>query len=439
MKIAIAGYGVEGRENYKYFHNLYSEAEMAIIDKKQVDDLPVGAKYLSYEDFLRGSHEFDLILRSPSFRPDSFLHTRGKVWSATNEFFEKCPAPIIGVTGTKGKGTTCSLIASILKAAGKTVHLVGNIGVPALSTLSDIRSDDIVVFELSSFQLWDIERSPHIALVLMIEPDHLDVHKDFNEYIDAKRNIVRFQSANDAVIHHPSNSFSSDIAEGGQGSKLRYGAQGGGGAYAEDGNFCQNEKIICSVDNLQLIGEHNIENACAAISALTKLPDWPEAFSGEVVARGLSDFQGLPHRLEFVRELRGVSYFNDSYSSAPGATVAAVKALANRRAVLICGGYDRGLDYSSLAMSIVETGNVSKVILIGETAANIRSALVGAGYEGAMDLSQAKDMGEIVNLAGNGLSGEDVMLLSPGCPSFDMFKNFEDRGNQFREIVRSMQ
>ena len=309
MKIAIAGYGIEGRASLNYWNS--AENELTIVDERDfIDELPDGVASLLGPDAFKKLHGFDLVIRTASLAPQKIL-TDGKIWSATNEFFEKCPAPIIGVTGTKGKGTTASLITSILRAAGRTVHLVGNIGVSAIEVLPSITADDIVVYELSSFQLWDIKKSPQAAVVLLIEPDHLNVHTDFDDYVNAKMNIRRFQSEDDICVYHPTNQYSKMIAKSTiKGIALRYAIPDDGGVYVKDEAFYKVEHRICSTNSLQLIGQHNIENACAAISVAKYYN-----ISDDEIEEGLRDFKGLPHRIEFIRELNEVKYYNDSFSS----------------------------------------------------------------------------------------------------------------------------
>lgn len=429
MKIAIAGFGIEGRENYRYFHKLYPDAEMVIVHDKPVDDLPEGVEYLAHQDFLDGNHKFDLILRSPSFRPDLLLPRADKVWSATNEFFAKCPAKIIGVTGTKGKGTTSSLIASVLRSAGKTVHLVGNIGVPALEVLPDIKPDDIVVYELSSFQLWDIERSPHIAVVLMIEPDHLDVHKDFEEYVGAKSNITKHQSADDVVIYHPANEYSRQISHNGGGKKQRYGVADDGGVYVASDEFFALGNPICGVDKLHLIGRHNYENACAAISvALAIAPQ----LTNQQIAKGLLAFDGLPHRLKFVREVNGVKYYDDSIATTPGSAIASLRAFDEPK-IIILGGSNKGADYQQIVATAKEVS--ARVIAIGQTGQKIFDLC--RSYEVAVEKIPGL-MDEVVQKATDMANTGDVVILSPASASFDQYKSYADRGDQFIAAVESL-
>lgn len=431
MKIAIAGFGIEGKSSYNYFSSKYPSAEIVIIDERdQIDDLPVGARAQLGKSALDGLLDFDIVMRSPSLAPNRIV-TNGKVWSATNEFFDKVPAKIIGVTGTKGKGTTCSLIASILRSAGKTVHLVGNIGVSALDILPKIRPDDIVIYELSSFQLWDLKKSPQIAVVLMIEPDHLDVHADFDEYVTAKTNITAHQTVSDIVIYHPTNKYSRQIAERTAGAKQRYAAKENGGVYVLNDAFYAGEDIICGVDTLHLVGAHNQENACAAISAVKKI--LPEATSQQI-ASGLSAFEGLPHRLKFVAEKNGVKYYDDSIATTPGSAVVAIRSF-NQPKILILGGHDKGSDYRDLVREITQTDSVKTVLLIGSNADKLAELFDEVGASSRIDNLGIQSMTEIVQFAKKCTESGDVVILSPASASFDMFDSYHDRGDQFMKAV----
>jgi UDP-N-acetylmuramoylalanine--D-glutamate ligase len=315
MKIAIAGYGTEGKASYRYWNT--PKHQVVVVDEQEID-VPVGASSITGEGVFGRLNGFDMVIRSPGLVPRKII-TDGKIWSATNEFFAKCPALIIGVTGTKGKGTTSSLIASILRAAGKTVHLVGNIGQPALDVLPDIQPDDIVVYELSSFQLWDLEKSPQVAVVLMIEPDHLDVHADFTEYVAAKANIAANQLTTDRVVYYAGDEWSTQIAETSPGQRLPYPTERT--AHVRGEYFYYGDTEVCATENVGLPGVHNLENACAAITATR-----PWVQDGVVIAEGLHSFDGLPHRLKFVREVNGVRYYDDSIATTPGSAIAAIKA-----------------------------------------------------------------------------------------------------------------
>lgn len=431
MKIAIVAYGVEGQASYRYYSKDPLN-DITIFDQNPALEAPEGVKTVLGPDAFEKLQDYDLILRSPPI-PRASLKTNGKIWSATNEFFEKCPAKIIGVTGTKGKGTTASLIAAIFEAAGKTVWLVGNIGVAAVDMLDKIQPDDIVVYELSSFQLWDLERSPQTAVVLLIEPDHLNVHDDMEDYVSAKGAIRRFQGDDGLCVYHPTNHYSRDIAHNNEKGKIvRYGIKDDGGVSVVEGSFVQNEHIICSVDALQLIGVHNQENACAAITVALA-----HGISDEAIEKGLLAFKGLPHRTEFVREFEGVEYYNDSFSSAPAATVAAIKSFTQPEIVII-GGIDKGGDFAELYAAIRAQTNIKELVIIGEIRHKLHKGLHDAGVSAPATIFDGKTMPEIVDYARSRSESGDVVLLSPACASFDMFKDFYDRGNQFREYVNSL-
>lgn len=413
MKIAIAGYGLEGKANYAHWNT--PDNELTIVDERtELADIPDSAKTLLGENVFGQLNDFDLVVRTAGVRPDK-IKTNGKIWSATNEFFAHCPAPIIGVTGTKGKGTTCSLLASMLRAAGKTVHVVGNIGTPALEVLPQIHADDIVVYELSSFQLWDIERSPHVAVVLMIEADHLDVHADVSEYVAAKANITAFQTADDVVVYNSTNKLATGIAQASAAQRVPYPFD-----------------ITPFLGSLQLPGVHNQENASAAIAAAREF-----GVNDAAIHKGLQGFEGLPHRLEHVRELAGVTYYNDSFSSAPGATIAAIRAF-DAPEIVILGGIDKGADFSELARVLQASPQVKRLIIVGAIRDKLARLFGEHGVAAPMDVSDARTMPEIVALARSYAAAGDVVLLSPACASFDMFRDFYDRGDQFRTEVQAL-
>ncbi|MCL2869989.1 UDP-N-acetylmuramoyl-L-alanine--D-glutamate ligase [Candidatus Saccharibacteria bacterium] len=417
MKIAILGYGIEGKSAERYCQMHYKNAEIKIFD-----NVPDNVK----------ADGFDLVFRTPSIAPIR-IKTDGQITSVTQEFFDKCPAPIIGVTGTKGKGTVCSLIAAILKAAGKTVHLVGNIGLPALDELPKINKTDIVVYELSSFQLWDLKRkSPQTAVVLHIEPDHLDRHANFDEYVAAKANIVKYQSAQDTVIFDNANQDAINIAKQSKAAKMPYPnsqfahivlrhPELGSGSKSD---FYYGEHIICSTSVLKIPGIHNQMNALAAIDAVSEYTLDPE-----VIEQGLGSFTGLPHRLKFVTSKNGVDYYDDSISTTPGSTIAAIKAFTQPK-VVILGGSSKGANFTELAATIQQS-NVKNVILIGPEGQKIKQALNKIGYKNYEDLGKDYNMQQVVTTAIALAKKGDVVLLSPAAASFDKFASYSDRGDQF--------
>lgn len=428
MNIAIAGYGVEGKVSYDYWkaagHNV------TIVDERDLNpyELPADNAPILGKNAFKKLHTFDMVVRSAGVAP-SKLKSSKKVWSATNEFFEKCPVHIIGVTGTKGKGTTVSFISSILRFAGRTVHLVGNIGVPALSVLEEIKPEDIVVYELSSFQLWDLGKSPHTSVVLMIEQDHLDVHSSMDNYIAAKSNIRRYQTGDDICIYHDSNLFSSEIAHSSSKGKLvRYGVQDDGGVYIKDETFYARNIPLCATKAVTLPGQHNLENACAAITAALEYTTDKKA-----IEAGLNAFNGLPHRLKLVREVRGVRYFDDSIATTPGSAIAAVNAISGPK-LLILGGYDKGADYTELIQYCKKTD--THVLAIGTIAVRLRKLCTSAGV--TCVVSKAASMLDIVIEASSLVPTGGSVILSPAAASFDMFKSYSDRGEQFVAAVEGL-
>lgn len=434
MKVAVAGYGIEGRANYDYWHALGHD--VTIVDERPLrpDELPSEAKLIVGKKSLESLTGFDLVVRTAGLAPHK-LPQEGKVWSATNEFFEKCPAPIIGVTGTKGKGTTSSLIASILAAADKRVHLVGNIGLPALSVLPDVKPSDIVIYEMSSFQLWDVERSPHVAVVLMLEPDHLDIHRNFKDYITAKANIRRHQRAEDICIFHPTNPYAHQIAESsdhGIDGAVRYGVVDDGQAYVKSNKFVIQNTVLCDVDALQVPGVHNRENACAAISAAY-------VYTQDAIAieKGLRAFTGLEHRLKNIGTVHDVTYYDDSIATTPGSAIAALRSFKEPK-IMIVGGKDKGADYDELYREFGQCQSMRAVLCIGENGSKLAAELRKLMPHEKVIESTALTMKQIVTEASGLAAPGDVVVLSPAAASFDMFKSYTDRGEQFIRAVKHL-
>lgn len=302
-----------------------------------------------------------------------------------------------------------------------------------MDDLPKIKPTDIVVYELSSFQLWDIECSPHIAVVTPIEPEHLDIHNGLCDYLSAKANIRLFQKKGDLCVYHPTNEYSLQISRASnRGKAIRYGVSDDGYVYSKDGYFYQGEHKICSIGALQLVGPHNIENACAAIS-VAKIYNLADAD----IEKGLRAFKGLPYRIEFVRDVNGVSYYNDSFSSSTPAVLAAVNSFTQPK-VLIVGGVDRGGDFSAIAKAVADDATIKAVIVIGEIKDKLSQILLDEKPTAHIKKSSLLTMVEIVDLAATYAESGDVVILSPGCGSFDMFKNFSDRGDQYNEAVRDL-
>ena len=425
MKIAIAAYGLEGQSSYRYYSKDPAN-EITIFDQSSTLVGPEGVPTVLGQDAFEKLGGYDLILRSPPVAPGN-LKTDGKIWSSTNEFFEKCPADIIGVTGSKGKGTTSSFITSILEAAGRKVWLLGNIGQPPLDLLDQIEPDHIVVFELSSFQLWDIERSPQTAVVLFIEPDHLDVHKDMAEYVAAKGNIAQFQGPEDILIYNAENQYSRAIAEGSRAQKVAF--PGELTTHIKDGWFYNGEQKICSVEAVKLPGAHNLINATAAIDAV-----WKYTQDGEAIARGLTAFKGLPHRLAFVAEVHGVKYYDDSIATTPTSAIVSLQAFEGPK-VIILGGSSKGSDFSSLIQEIPR--HDVQAILIGDEGPVLGELLRASGFT-KFEIIENATMEKVVKRASELAVQGGVVLLSPAAASFGLFKNYADRGEQYIAAVNNL-
>lgn len=429
MNIAILGYGVEGESVYRYYRAKYPNAVITAYDNnpQPKNPLPPDVQFVGGRTDFKGIVA-DLAIKTPAI-PPWLVEVSGVVTTMTREFMKACPAPIIGVTGTKGKGTTASLIKSILDANGRRSWLVGNIGVGAFDVLDQIKPSDVVVYELSSFQLWDSDVSPHVAVVLGIEPEHLDVHKDFNDYVSAKSNIARHQKPDDIVIYRQGNQYAEQISQMSPATKVVYPSELT--THVKDGMFYNGDRELCSVDVLRLPGNHNRDNACAAIDAV-----WSWVRDGNDIKRGLEAFEGLPHRLKYVRSVNDVMFYDDSIATTPGSAIAALASFEEPK-VIILGGSDKGASYDELVMKIKESA-VRRVILIGTEAPKIEALLKANGIARYTNIGTSLTMDGIVKTAANAAEPGDVVIMSPACASFDMFKNYADRGDQFVAAVNNL-
>ena len=441
MKIALIGFGLEAKSAYDYLKSIDQNNTFEIYDEnpKSKIELPNGVKFFGdFHDFSK--IQADLIVRTPAVNP-SRLPKNAKITSVTNLFFEKCPALIIGVTGSKGKGTVSSFIAEILRAAGLRVHLVGNIGLPALNELSKIQKDDAVIYELSSFQLWDAQKSPHIAILNNLEVDHLDVHDDFEDYVAAKMNIAKNQTENDFFIFNAENPI---VLKNVENLKSQLKAelqpfQNYNLAHIQENYFLWGDEVLFETDILKIPGEHNQKNACAAMIATFDFLR-EKGFEIEEIfdfwREGLSKFTGLPHRLKFVREFEGVRFYDDSIATTPGSAIAALNSFEKPK-ILILGGSNKGADLSELIEKIskIPEQELRKVILMGAESSKLAQKLTQAGFERFVNLGQGTNMKEVVKTSFENAQSGDVVILSPAHASFDMFKSYVDRGEQFVENV----
>jgi UDP-N-acetylmuramoylalanine--D-glutamate ligase len=450
-KIAVLGFGVEGRSTCDFLGGKVASITVFDEKKKENFDPEVIADYekrgvIFHFGKIESTANADYIFRSPGFHPDlPQLRTakeRGiEISSATKLFFDLCPCPIIGVTGTKGKGTTSTLIYEMLKKQGFDTYLGGNIGTPPLSFLSRLEKDSKVVLELSSFQLIDLEKSPHVAVMLMTTSEHLDYHKDVYEYVEAKRNILRFQTEHDfAVVNkdYPA-SNESDVCTDAKVYKISREQEVLQGCFVKDGSFYLrmdgHEEAILPAKELGLRGKHNWENACAAtVAALCS------GATMKSIVPVLKSFKGLEHRIEFVDTVRGVRYFDDSFSTTPETAIAAIESFDEPK-ILILGGSSKNSDFTELGRMISDTKSIKAIIGIGiewkrikEKIYNLQSKL--RDEQRFIVDEDLKNMHDIVRACNEIGEIGDIVLLSPACASFDMFSSYKDRGEQFKREVR---
>ena len=449
--VAVIGIGVSNRPLIELL--LSRGVAVTACDKKDRATLGAPAEELVGKgcrlrlgpDYLKDLTE-DVIFRTPGMRPDlpelNAAVERGSTLTSEMEvFFEVCPCPILAVTGSDGKTTTTTIIAELLRAAGKTVHLGGNIGHPLLSETGGMKAEDIAVLELSSFQLMTMTRSPHIAVVTNLAPNHLDVHKDYAEYISAKENIFTHQFASDIAVFNADNEVTRSFVGRQRGALRTFSRRETveRGAYLAPDDAGEGQAIWMSNENgrrqvlplaeIKLPGIHNVENYMAAIAAVDRLvPDG-------IIRDFAKNFGGVEHRIELVRELDGVRYYNDSIASSPSRTIAGLNAFPEK-VILIAGGKDKGISYGSLGPVVNE--HVKLLILCGATAGVIRASVEQAENYGGLEIADAEDYHQAVSLARSRAKEGDVIILSPASTSFDRFANFMERGKAFKEIVNQL-
>ena len=468
QKVAVLGYGVEGKSLARFL--LEKGADVTVCDQNPALKLEnKNLKSRLGKTYLKNLTDFAIVFRSPgiSFQTREIQQAWKagiEISSATKLFFDNCQGQIIGVTGTKGKGTAATLIYAMLKESGKKVWLGGNIGKPVIEFIDEVQRGDWVVLELSSFQLQDLEKSPHIAVVLDIKEDHMDYHRSFSQYIESKKNVVRFQTKNDFAVVCADYLTSFEFGAQTQAqvfyfSRTKSVAQGcyvswskifgGGGWVGEIMLKTGREKIsVAKTYDIQLRGLHNLENICAA-----SLATYLAGAKASAISQVVTGFVGLPHRLEKIGQKNGILFFNDSASTNPNTTAVAIAAFSESL-ILILGGSDKKANFNQLAQKICQPvrlrsgltlsreskcqSNVKAVILMGKMASEIKNAILNNKGQKPTIISGIKNMKQAVEKAYELAKSGDVILLSPACASFDMFKDYIDRGNQFKQEVRAI-
>ena len=441
--ITVIGIGISNLPLIKYLVSL--GANVTACDRRSAEDLgenyteleKLGVKFNLGDGYLNNLSG-DMIFKTPGMRYDVPELLKAKengsiVTSEMEVFFEVCPSHIIAVTGSDGKTTTTTLIHKMMIDAGYKTWLGGNIGNPLLTDTEKMKENDWVILELSSFQLHTMRKSPEIAVITNISPNHLDMHKDYKEYIDAKKNIMLYQNEGDTLIVNADNQVTADIGKSANGAVKYFSRNGMADVYL-DGNIIKRGIVeILNIKDIKIPGMHNVENYMAAIAAVSGL------VSKEVIVNVAKTFGGVEHRIELVRTLDGVKYYNSSIDSSPNRTINTLRVFPNK-VIMIAGGKDKGIPYDEIGPALAE--HVKVLILIGATSDKIQEALdaeinkTGNGKD--IEVIRATSYEDAVNTARSKAHDGDVVLLSPASTSFDMFKNFEERGNLFKKIVNEL-
>ncbi len=448
-RIAVIGLGVSNLPLLDYLHQLtgnvtvFEQKDLEKIDPETVQKVKdYGFELITGRNALHFLRGFNIIFRSPSCLPTTLQlvseQKRGAIVTSEIEMLmHTCPCKIIGITGSDGKTTTTNLIYEILKQGGYRCHLGGNLGIPLFTKVKDFEEDDIVILELSSFQLMGMEISPDIAVITNVSPNHLDKHKSYEEYIEAKKNIFAYQDESGKVVLNYDNDITRECAKEADGKVVFFSSKSklADGIIYDDGIIkeCDDgiRKHLLDVKDIPLRGVHNYENICAAIAATSELVD------SETQIQAIKNFKGVEHRLELVRELDGVKWYNDSIGTSPTRTIAGLNSF-REKIVLIAGGYDKNLDYTPLVKPILK--KVSKLILMGATGPKIESAIIKetADSKIVFPIYRVGNIEQAVKRAKAIAEKGEIVLFSPASASFDMFKNFEERGEVFKRLVNEL-
>lgn len=441
--VTVIGIGISNIPLIKYLTKL--GANVTACDKRTKADLgenygeleKLGVSFRLGEDYLEDLSG-DIIFKTPGMRFDipQLLSARaeGKIVTSEMEvFFELCPSHIIAVTGSDGKTTTTTLIHKMMTKAGYKTWLGGNIGNPLLTDVEKMAKEDWVILELSSFQLHTMRKSPEIAVITNISPNHLDMHKDYEEYIDAKKNIMLYQNSGNTLVVNADNEVTAKIGKEAKGEVRYFSRQRKADVYLENGEIKRDEETVLKIGDIKIPGMHNVENYMTAIAAVKGLVE------DSVIIDVAKTFGGVEHRIELVRNFDGVSYYNSSIDSSPNRTINTLRVFPEK-VIMIGGGKDKGIPYDEIGPALAE--HVKVLILIGATSDKIQEALdmeikkTGNGKD--IDVIRAESYEDAVNTARSKATDGDVVILTPASTSFDMFKNFEERGNLFKKLVNEL-
>ena len=444
-QVTVIGIGVSNRPLLRLLAG--AGAVVTARDKKTEDQLgdivpqlkEWGVRLVLGEEYMENIRG-DVVFRTPGLRPDhpgllAAARNGACVTSEMEVFFDVCPCPVIAVTGSDGKTTTTSVIAEMLRAAGRTVWLGGNIGTPLLEKAGDMTADHVAVLELSSFQLMSMKKTPSVAVITNLSPNHLDWHRDFEEYVEAKCNLFKNQGKEDVLVLNYDNLPSRELAEKAPGRVRFFSKQSipvTDGVWLKNGELLDNGEAVMAMTDIRIPGMHNVENYMAACAALKGIV--PHAVMRQVAR----EFNGVEHRLELTRERNGVKYYNDSIASSPTRTLAGLKCFPADKIILIAGGYDKHIPFDELGAALPTA--VKTVLLCGATADKIEAAVKAAPdyVPGKPLLVRFDKLDDVVAWAGENAREGDIVLFSPACASFDQFPNFMARGRYFKEKVNQL-